>query len=113
RRNQRQEECPDLIEAVVGHIRPHSCLPLVLMPATAVIVYTPVAVWNLNLPTNWALYVVTMPLGFVCLLGSLWVVVRGRRCPAELSGLSCPPERGIAIDQESEADEKPPPTAAP
>jgi hypothetical protein len=79
RRNQSQEQRPDLLEAVLGHIRPRSCLPLVLMPLTAIAVYGPVAVWRLTLPTNVVLYVITMPLGFFFLIRSLWVLHRVRR----------------------------------
>src|SRR5262245_42036599 len=63
RRNQSQEQRPDLLEAVIGHIPPSSCLPLLLMPLTAIAVYAPIAVWGLTLPSNWVLYVITMPLG--------------------------------------------------
>ena len=79
RRNQSQEQRPDLVEAVLGHIRFRSCLPLLLMPFTAVAVYVPVAMWGVTLPTNWVLYLITMPLGFICLFGSLWVLHRGKR----------------------------------
>jgi hypothetical protein len=76
RRNQSQEQRPDLLEVIVGHIRPRSCLPLLSMPLTAIIVYAPVAVWGLTLPTNWVFYVVAMPFGFVCLFGGLWILHR-------------------------------------
>jgi hypothetical protein len=79
RRNQSQEQRPDLLEAFVGHIPPGSCLPLLLMPLMAIIVYAPVAVWGLILPTNWVLYVITMPLGFLCMFASLWILRRGKR----------------------------------
>jgi hypothetical protein len=61
-----------MLEVFVGHIRPRSCLPLLLMPLTAIAVYAPVAAWGLTLPTNWVLYIITMPLGFCCLVRSLW-----------------------------------------
>lgn len=75
-RNRIQEQRPDLIDSVVGHIQTRSCLLMVLTPVTAIVVYTPVAVWGLTLRTNWALYVVTMPLGFIFLFRSLWVLHR-------------------------------------
>lgn len=77
-RNRRQEQRPDLVASALGHIRPQSCLPLVLMPATAVAVYAPIATWGLSLPTNWVLYVVTMPLGFIFFIRSLWILHRVR-----------------------------------
>ena len=78
RRNLSQEPRPDLLEAMLGHIQPRSCLPLVLMPATAIAVYAPVAFFGLKLPTNWVLYLITMPLGFIFLIRSLWVLHRGK-----------------------------------
>ncbi|MHC1766156.1 MAG: hypothetical protein AB9869_17950 [Verrucomicrobiia bacterium] len=78
RRNRSQEERPDLIESTVGHIDLRSCWVLLLMPASAVMVYTPIAVWQLTLPTNWVLYMITMPLGFGCLIASIWLILRGR-----------------------------------
>ena len=79
RRNQSNQERPDLVDSFVGHIQPRSCLLLLLMPIAAIAVYTPVAIWRLTLPTNWVLYVTTMPLGFLFLLRSLWVLYRGQR----------------------------------
>jgi len=79
RRNKSQEQRPDLVEAFVGHIRLRSCLPLLFMPLTAIAVYAPVPIWELTVPTNWVLYVVTMPLGFIFLIRSLWVLHRVRR----------------------------------
>jgi hypothetical protein len=67
------------VDAFVGHIPSRSCLFLMLMPVAALAVYTPVAIWRLTLPTNWVFYVTATPLGFLCLLGSLWVLHRGRR----------------------------------
>ena len=78
RRNQGREERPDLVDSVVGHIQPRSCLLLLIIPVTAITVYTPVALLDLTLPTNWVLYVVTMPLGFILLFRSLWVLHRGK-----------------------------------
>ena len=42
----------------------------------AIAVYAPVWVWGWKLPTNWLLYVVTMPLGFFFLIRSLWLLCR-------------------------------------
>jgi hypothetical protein len=76
RRNQRREPALDLVQSVVGQIRPRACLPLVLMPMTAIAVYAPVPTWELSLPSNWVLYVVTMPMGFFFLIRSLWHLQR-------------------------------------
>lgn len=64
RRNHRHERGPDLLEAMLGHLRLASCLPLLLMPVAAIVVYAPVAAWEWTLPTNWLLYVIATPLGF-------------------------------------------------
>jgi len=73
RRNQGREHRPDLLEGVLGQIQFRSCLPLLLMPAVAIAVYAPVAFAGTHLPTNWILYIITMPLGFFVLFRSLWV----------------------------------------
>ena len=43
RRNLNQEQRSDMQEVVAGHIRPRACLPLFLMPPTAIAVYASVA----------------------------------------------------------------------
>jgi len=78
-RNRLPERQPDLMDALVGQIRPRFCLWLLLMPATAIAVYAPAAVWGWNLPTNWVFYVITTPLGFFLLLRSLWILDRPYR----------------------------------
>ena len=77
-RNRLHERRPDLVDTFVGHIQPRSCLWLFLIPVTAIAVYAPVAVWGWNVPTNWVLYVTTMPLGFFFLIRSLWLLHRRR-----------------------------------
>jgi hypothetical protein len=79
RRNRGQEQGPDLLQTIAGQIRPRACLPLLLMPVTAIAVYAPVPWWGVSLPTNWVVYVVTMPLGFVFLIRSLWILHRVNR----------------------------------
>jgi hypothetical protein len=81
RRNQGQEHRPDLLEATLGQVRFRACLPLVLMPIAAITVYAPIALFGLRLPTNWVLYLVTMPLGFFFLIRSLWMLHRGKASP--------------------------------
>jgi len=78
-RNRIHERRPDLVDALVGHIRPRSCLWLLLAPVTAIAVYAPVAVGGWKLPTNWLFYVTTMPLGFFFLIRSLWLLHRPHR----------------------------------
>ncbi len=76
RRNQRQEQRPDLVDTLVGHVRLRSCLWMLLAPVTAIAVYAPVAAGGLTLPTNWVLYIITMPLGFFFLIRSTWLLGR-------------------------------------
>lgn len=78
-RNRIREERPDLVDTFVGHIRTRFCLLLFLVPVTAIAVYAPLAVWGWKLPTNWLLYVTTMPLGFFFLIRSLWLLYRPHR----------------------------------
>jgi hypothetical protein len=78
RRNQSQEQRPDLLDSMVGHIQPRSCLLLLLMPIAAISVYAPVGIWRQTLSSNWVLYVITMPLGFIFLFYSVWVLHRGK-----------------------------------
>jgi hypothetical protein len=80
-RNRIREQRPDLVETFVGHIRTRDCFFLLLMPVSAIGVYAPVAVWGWKLPTNWLFYLTMMPLGFFCLIGSLWVLCRPQRGP--------------------------------
>lgn len=75
-RNRTHEQRPDLLTTTLGQIQPASCLPMLLMPVTAITAYALPASLGWTLPTNWLLYVITMPLGFVCLLRSLWVLHR-------------------------------------
>jgi hypothetical protein len=75
-RNRTHEQRPDLVELTLGHIPTRSCLWMLLMPVTAIGVYAPVAMWEWKVQTNWLLYVITMPLGFLVLIRSLWVLCR-------------------------------------
>jgi hypothetical protein len=64
------------MDTFVGLIQLRLCLWLLLVPVTAIAVYAPVAIWEWKLPTNWLLYVITMPLGFFFLIRSLWLFNR-------------------------------------
>jgi hypothetical protein len=75
-RNRSQEKQPDLLEEILGRIHVRSCLALFIMPTVAIAVYAPLSTWSRSLPSNWVLYAITMPLGFVCFLLSLWTLCR-------------------------------------
>ena len=68
RHNARTEQYPDLLDGMLGHIRPHNVPAFFLMPLAAVAVYAMSRGLNWRLPTNVVLYVITMPLGFCVLL---------------------------------------------
>lgn len=76
RRNARTEQAPDVLDEMLGRIRPRNVLVLFLIPATAIAVYGVFHALRLVLPTNILLYVVTMPLGFWFFGRSLWVICR-------------------------------------
>jgi len=78
-RNRSREQRPDLVEMFVGHFPIRRCFILLLVPASAIAAYAPVWVWGWKLPTNWLLYVVTMPLGFFFFIRSLWLLCRPHR----------------------------------
>jgi hypothetical protein len=64
RRNRLAEQRPDLLEAFLGQFRAISCVPMALMPLTAIAIYAPTPLWGLVLPSNFVLYVIATPLGF-------------------------------------------------
>jgi hypothetical protein len=67
---------PDALSAIAGPLGRRS-LWLLLMPLAAGLVYTAADMLGLLWPTSMALYLVTMPLGFILLAISLWHVGRG------------------------------------
>ena len=78
RRNARMELRPDVLDGILGRIRPLNVITLVLIPLTAIAVYALFRSLNLHVPTNVVLYVITMPLGFWFFFRSLWVVFRSK-----------------------------------
>ncbi|QDV36394.1 hypothetical protein [Tautonia plasticadhaerens] len=76
RRNAAEEKNPDLLDGLLGEVRPRNVIALSLIPAAAVAVYAPFRLLGWHPPTNIALYVATMPLGFWLLGRSLWVTIR-------------------------------------
>ena len=85
RRNARMEQCPDVLDRTLGHIRPRNVIALALIPLTAIAVYAPFRSLNLHMPTNVALYVITMPLGFWFFFRSLWLVFRSNSTNKKLT----------------------------
>jgi hypothetical protein len=75
-RNGLAEKRPDLLDGILGQIRPRNVIALILMPLAAIAVYAVGRSLNLVMSTNVLLYVITMPLGFWFFFRSLWVVFR-------------------------------------
>jgi hypothetical protein len=78
RRNARMELRPEVLDGILGRIRPRNVMTLALIPLSAVAVYALFRTLRLLVPTNLVLYVITMPLGFWFLFQSLWVVFRSK-----------------------------------
>jgi hypothetical protein len=78
RRNARMDLRPDVLDGILGRIRPRNVMILLLSPLTAIAVYALFRSLKLHVPTNVVLYVITMPLGFWFFFQSLWVVFRSK-----------------------------------
>ena len=76
RRNALSEQSPDVLDEMLGRIRPRNVPILLLIPAAAIAAYAVFHGLGLVLPTNVLLYVITMPLGFWFFFRSLWVTFR-------------------------------------
>ncbi len=78
RRNALPEHGSDVLDGILGRIRPRNVMILLLSPLTAIAVYALFRNLKMHVPTNVALYVITMPLGFWFFFRSLWVVFRSK-----------------------------------
>ena len=76
RRNARTEQRPDVLDVILGRIRPRNVMTLVLMPLAATAVYALFRSLNWRPATNVVLYVITMLLGFWYFVRSLWLLLR-------------------------------------
>jgi hypothetical protein len=65
RRHRPIEETDTLIATLRGHIHPLNYLAIFALPLTAIAVYAAALSLNLQWHTNWILYLITTPLGFV------------------------------------------------
>lgn len=72
RRCRTSEKTDSLIIALSGHIPPLNYLALFLLPLAAIAVYAFALSLNLQWHTNWILYLITTPLGFILLGISLF-----------------------------------------
>ncbi|MBN1311149.1 MAG: alpha/beta fold hydrolase [Anaerolineae bacterium] len=77
-KNRRIEEAGSLIDSLVGHVHPVNHLCLLLMALVASAFYWITDLINLQVHTNWIVYLVTMPLGAIMLVASLVRIWTGR-----------------------------------
>jgi len=74
-----------------------SLLPLVLVPLAATLIYAAAMALDLRWNTNWLVYLVTMPAGFVLFGIAWWRLMRGERPDPTLHpSVDEAPERGSA-----------------
>lgn len=74
-----------------------SLLPLILVPLTATLIYAAATVLDLRWNTNWLVYLVTMPAGFVLFGIAWWRLMHGERpSPAVPPSADEAPERFCA-----------------
>ncbi len=76
RRNARTAKGPDVLDGILGRIRPRNVVALVLIPLAAIAVYALFRSIHLLIATNIVLYVIAMPLGFWFFFRSLWCIFR-------------------------------------
>ncbi len=76
RKNKQVEQGESLLVTLTGRADPLNYLSLFAMPLTAILVYAIAAALDLRWQTNWILYLVTTPLGFILFGVSLFKVRR-------------------------------------
>lgn len=79
----RSEQPAGLLILAQPPVRLRSLLPLVLVPLIATLIYAAATALHLRWNTNWWVYLVTMPAGFVLFAISWWRLMHGgRQSPA-------------------------------
>ncbi len=76
RKNKQVEQGDSLLVTLTGRVHPLNYLSLLAMPLTAILVYALALTFNLQWHTNWVLYLITTPLGFILFGMSLFKVRR-------------------------------------
>lgn len=76
RRHRPADETDSLITSLTGHIPLLNYLIIFLLPLTAIAVYATALSLNLQWHTNWILYLITTPLGFILFTVSLFKKLR-------------------------------------
>ena len=76
RRHRPAEPRDSLLVTLTGRIYPLNYLALFILPLTAIAVYAAALSLNLQWHTNWILYLITTPLGFILFAVSLVKILR-------------------------------------
>jgi hypothetical protein len=71
RKNKQVEQNDSLLITLTNHASPLNYLSLLAMPLTTIAVYAAALTFNLHWQTNWILYLITTPLGFILFIMSL------------------------------------------
>jgi len=72
RKNKQVEQNDSLLVTLTSHANPLNYLSLLAMPLTAIAIYATALNLNLQWQTNWILYLITTPLGFILFAVSLF-----------------------------------------
>jgi hypothetical protein len=83
RRQRRYSGRPPLLASLPVVIPAWKYLSLLAIPAVGTLVYALALSMNLHIPTNWILYLITTPLGFILFGYSLYRIWRGGSVPVE------------------------------
>jgi hypothetical protein len=76
RKNKRVEQNDSLLTSLTNRTSPLNYLSLLALPLTAIAVYAAALTLNLQWQTNWILYLITTPLGFILFGMSLFKIWR-------------------------------------
>ncbi len=74
RKNKQKEQSDSSIINISGVAHPLNYLSLLALPATAILVYAVALSFNLQWQTNWLVYLITTPLGFILFFISLYKI---------------------------------------
>ena len=72
RKNKQNEQSDTSIINISGVAHPLNYLSLLAIPLTAILVYALALSFNLHWQTNWLVYLITTPLGFILFFVSLY-----------------------------------------
>jgi hypothetical protein len=76
RKNKQVEQNDSFLVTLTNRASPLNYLSLLVMPLTAIVIYATALTLNLQWQTNWILYLITTPLGFILFFMSLFKIWR-------------------------------------